>query len=393
MAGKRKFRVAFIVSELAKWKGQSVFDLFARSSHYDPFIVVIPYGPEFRLGPQELKKSQEEKISYFTGKGMVAISGLKNVGKETLNIDDLNADFVFYQQPWGPFGRLEPYRVCSRALTFYFPYYMLNNLDLDLEIGQDFHKFIFRYIVPSPSVSRLYESEVRKRQIRLCGSILPLGHPMMDRFYLEQKHSVGKGLVIYAPHWSITFGSFITKLKYSTFLENGREILSYAKKHPEIDWVFKPHPDLRDALITSGAMTEAEVDAYYDDWMRIAQTCYTADYVGLFLSARAIITDCGSFLTEFAATGRPIIRLLSHRITVPPHPSLRELYGTYYAVRNLDEMYRAFDAVLIRGEDPKGDERRKALESSGLLGTYAAKNILNYLNHLLKVSEGIAQCS
>lgn len=39
-AGKRKFRVAFLVSELAKWKCQSVFDRMCASGEFEPVVAV-----------------------------------------------------------------------------------------------------------------------------------------------------------------------------------------------------------------------------------------------------------------------------------------------------------------------------------------------------------------
>ena len=40
----------------------------------------------------------------------------------------------------------------------------------------------------------------------------------------------------------------------------GKDILDYAKSHPEINWVFKPHPRLRTELTYSNVWTKKEVD-------------------------------------------------------------------------------------------------------------------------------------
>lgn len=381
--GMRKLRVAFIVSEVAKWKGQSVYDLMSRSDAFDPFIAVIPCAGELQRGRDFIGAKVADRIKYFKDKQMMVASAWDETRGRIVDSKTLDADLIFYQQPWDYFGRLSPQVVSSRALTFYFPYYMLNNADVTHEVGLEFHRMIFGHIVNSAETAKMFESDRKSFGFAHISRFLPLGHPMMDNFYLKKGMVARLGYVIYAPHWSITYGDFKTTVKYGTFPWNGREILAYAKRHPEIKWVFKPHPSLRNALRESGAMCEREIDSYYREWERIGTACYTADYVDLFLAAKAMITDCGSFLTEFAATGSPIIRLVSDLMTAKPQPSLKAVYSTYYEVRNLQELYQALDRVVVGEEDPNGEERRAAVRAAGLLGTYAAKNIVDYLDRLL----------
>lgn len=381
--GTRKMRVAFIVSEVAKWKGQSVYDLMSRSDGFDPFMAVIPCAGELQGNGDSIEVKVSDRVKYFKDKQMRVVSAWDGARGRIVDSKTLNADLIFYQQPWDYFGRLAPQIVSSRALTFYFPYYMLNNADVMHEVGLEFHRMIFGHIVNSAETAKMFESDRKSFGFAHISRFLPLGHPMMDNFYLKMGKVKRLGYVIYAPHWSITYGDFTSVVKYGTFLWNGRAILDYAKRHPEVKWVFKPHPSLRNALLKSGAMSEKEIDSYYHEWERVGIACYTADYVDLFLAAKAMITDCGSFLTEFAATGGPIIRLISDLMTAEPQPSLKAVYSTYYEVRNLQELYQALDRVVVGEEDPNGEERRAAVRAAGLLGTYAAKNIVAYLDRLL----------
>lgn len=378
--------VIFFVSDISKWKGQSVYDLMSRSSNYFPEIAIFPQDEEIAEGARYVRSSQEEKRSYFDSRGM-KVRSLWDVERNcALPISEVDADIVFYQQPWFMPKSLQPDVVSRVALTFYFPYFVLNNsnnLDSGLEIGQWFHRMLFGHIVFSEDVKTLYECRIGGGRLRRAGEFLPLGHPMMDNFFLRDSKAKKEGYVIYAPHFSISFGEYNPILKYATFVWNGREILTYAKEHPEIKWVFKPHPGLKTALIKSGFMTEREVEDYYDEWARLGTVCCTADYVDLFLSSRAMITDCGSFLTEYAATGMPIIHLENPNSDVRAHPTLERLYATYYKVACRDEMLKAFESVLIRGEDPQKDERQKQVAVTGLHDVYAAKNIVKYLDALL----------
>lgn len=380
----RKLRVAFIVSELPKWKGQSVYDLMKESLAYEPFMAVIPSGAELEcLDSSGVERAVRQKVDYFKDRHMSVVSAWDALRHRVVDVQKIDVDILFYQQPWDTLGALAPHRVSSRALTFYFSYYMLNNLNLKLEVGEEFHRTIYGYIVNSAGVARMFRDEQRKLGFAHVPKFLPLGHPMMDNFHLCQNLIENQGYVIYAPHWTIVYGNHRPLLHYSTFLENGSAVLDYARRHPQVKWVFRPHPALRKALMSSGAMSKIQIDNYYQAWEQIGIGWYSGDYVDLFLSSRALITDCGSFLTEYAATGNPLVRLISKDINVSPHPSLVEVYASYYQVHDLDELQRTLDAVVLRGEDPIQAQRLKAVTAAGLMGTHAAKNIVDYLDRLL----------
>ena len=82
----------------------------------------------------------------------------------------------------------------------------------------------------------------------------------MDYFY-NNNDTKGE-YVIYAPHWAIKDIGF----KYGTFEWSGQYMLNYAKSHPEIKWLFKPHPILFKTLVDTGLYTTQEAEQYYEDW-------------------------------------------------------------------------------------------------------------------------------
>ena len=61
-----------------------------------------------------------------------------------------------------------------------------------------------------------------------------------------------------------------------------------------------------------------------------------------------------------------------------------KMYGSFYQVHGLDEMYRVFDMVIARGEDPKRAERMQAVKELNLVGNNAAKNIMDYLLEVMR---------
>ena len=373
-----KLKVAFLVSEVAKWKGQRVYELMAQSQRFDPFIALMELTRNYKMPIEDLKKMAAEKTEYFASRGMRVVDIWKYGTKNTVSAKELDADIVFYQQPWDLPKNMKPFAVAKRALTYYFPYYTPDGWDLKLQLGHKLFHFLYRYIVCNRVTAEMYKQSERNFIGGYATKYLPLGHPTLDEIpYDENPNS--KGCVIYAPHWSICYGDTNPPIKYSTFLENGRMILGYAKQHPEVKWAFKPHPELRLVLVNSGAWTRAEVDEYYNEWERIGEACYTGegDYLKLFSKSRAMITDCSSFLTEYGCTGKPIIHLISSKYNGGAHPAVGKLYDYYYNAHNEAEMLSMFDQVIIRGEDLLGSQRRGELKAANLTGHNVAESIIN----------------
>jgi len=384
----RKLKVAFLVSEVAKWKAQGIFDLMRDSEQFEPFIAVMELTRNWKLPIPQLRQMASEKVEYFRARGMKAVDIWQYGTKDTLTARQLDADIVFYQQPWDLPNNMKPLALSRRALTFYFPYSTPNRWMPKLDLGHKLHHFLYGYIVINEELAALYERMKKDfyGAASFASRLLPFGHPALDGIPFDDGSDDASRCVIYAPHWSIQFGGLNPPLKYSTFLENGRAILEFAKAHREIKWAFKPHPDLMTTLVRQGAWTQEEVDDYCRQWAEIGEACYDAEdsYRKLFARSRALITDCGSFLSEYGCTGKPIIRLICHNLNVEPHPAVKSLYAQYYNVRNLEEMYAAFETVVLSNRDPKRADRRRELERANLAGHNVARRIYDYLSDLVR---------
>ena len=101
------------------------------------------------------------------------------------------------------------------------------------------------------------------------------------------------------------------------------------------------------------------------------------------MESRAMITDCGSFLTEYACTGKPIIHLVSSTAKLKPLKPSADLYATYYQVHNVKELDEALDSVVVKALDPNRERRLTKVREAGLLDNYAAQNIMDELENLL----------
>ena len=93
----------------------------------------------------------------------------------------------------------------------------------------------------------------------------------------------------------------------ATFMENKDFILELAKKHPEFNWIFRPHFALKDRLLKYNVMKHDEIDKYWAEWENIGIISKSTDnYYEQFMLSDCLITDCMSFLSEYLPTGNPI---------------------------------------------------------------------------------------
>ena len=88
-----------------------------------------------------------------------------------------------------------------------------------------------------------------------------------------------------------------------------------------------------------------------------------------------MITDCGSFLTEYFVTENPVIHLVSEHLN--PNATIKEIDETYYTAHNADELIKYFHQVIIDKYDYKKEDRIKLLEKLNLKNSSSAERIIN----------------
>lgn len=376
-----KLRVAFVFNENAKWKAQTLFDLMKSSDHYSPFIALTLADIDWQLPDYKQKEKYESNRRLLENRGMEVVEAYSFSAHYPVALDTLKPDIVFYQQPWAVAPNQMPAFVSYSSLTCYIPYFVANYGDFYIDCSQEFHRQLWRYFILNRAWERCFGRRIH------CwthaGKLLGLGHPGLDNIMKSKPNETLGETVIYAPHWSISVPGHENFENYSTFLWTGRPILDYAKAHPEIKWVFKPHPTLRQALHRTGVWSDEEIDRYYDEWGRIGTVCQTGDYQELFLHSKCMITDCGSFLTEYFSTGKPLIHLISPTVKLKPLSPSQKMFDSFYKVHKFEELEGLLDQIVYRNSDPKLELRKKILSDMGLDGALAAEKILKYLDDML----------
>ena len=267
----------------------------------------------------------------------------------------------------------QPNVVSEFALTCYIPYYVVCHDAAYLDAQRRFHTLLYRYFTTNKYWCAYFLK--KSHGFPLAGEFVGLGHPMLDLFADTGEKFNRDDLVIYAPHFSI----LKVAERYSTFLENGEFMLEYAMRHPEMNWCFKPHPNLRRMLELVAKWPKEKVDNYYAAWERVGVACYTGEYPELFMRSRALITDCSSFLMEYSAVNRPLIHLLrkdaEYRLA---EPCLR-LSDSFYKAKNLKEFEHILKEVVEDFRDPNREKRKAAIEELNLWHVRCSDRIADYL--------------
>ena len=374
---KRPLRVLFPISSLAKWKMQTIFDLMRHSTHYEPIVALTVFDIESRFDKNEKERAIAAVKAYCIERQMPYVDAYETETGRFLSFKCFEPDIVWYQDPWDIDKCQSPKETANFALTCYVPYFVQNYGYLLMDCLKPFHRHIWRHFTLNAQWAAVFMEE-QDRTGKRAGEVVGLGHPMLDQFAHLISQSNEK-LVIYAPHFSCGIDEC-----YSTFLEYGEKILRYAQKHPEIKWAFKPHPTLRHVLIHILGHSEKEVNAYYSAWEKIGEVYLSGDYVRLFERSYALLTDCASFLIEYACTEKPIIRLVPHAPKFLPHPISRQLFSTYYNANNWCEICEYLDRIVIHGDDFRQEERLAQVKQMNLHKNDAAKSIVSYLSNIFE---------
>jgi len=363
---KEKLRVCFLVSENEKWNAQSLYDIMEKSEDFYPFLVVT------RLKNMKERTSFKHNLEFFKKCAKNVEIGFDEKENRAIDLKIFNPDIVFYQQPWDIFKNQSPIYILDFALSYYFPY-GIGSVNPVLKMKwNEFYIVLQKHFV--------FNEEEKQQCINLCeyveSNTSVVGHPKFDYIYNgNEKKNNNKKYVIYAPHHTINKHSL---LHFGTFNWNGKFILEWAKSHPELNWVFKPHPFLKKKLLRKGFMKKSEIEHYYNEWANIGIYYSDGNYFDLFKNSTCLITDCHSFLTEYFPTKNPVIHLRNPK-GIEYAAISRLIIKTYNDVWNITQLQSSLEDILIKRHDTKKEERLSLLSKLNIGKESSAKKIIREL--------------
>lgn len=342
---KNKIRVGFLVAEASKWGYQSVYEAFANDKRFEPVILTTKLALEHKNGVTHYKTMADCR-AFFESKGMNIESAYDDEKKQYIPLSQLDIDIVFYEQPWELAECQHPAIVSQYAITCY-SLYGFDLMKYEDSYMEQFHRLLDFFFNVSNATY-----EYIKTMTTSVNNIEVVGWPKLDEYQDLEVAKTEKPVIIYAPHHSFEKNG----LNLATFQYNGQYILDLAMQTSDnFDWVFKPHPRLKHALIKNNILTEQQVNDYWAKWEHLGTVCDTGGYFGLFLKSCALITDCCSFLGEYLPTKKPVLHLINTKAKF--NDVAKSFIGTYYQIYDNKQLTQEFNRILINGDDYKKAER------------------------------------
>jgi len=372
----KKIKVAFFVTQKQLWCSQTVYDNFLRDDLFEPIIVAFP---NFEDGIINKNNTCKDNYDFFSNRKMNVIFGYDINNEHFLKLDSIDADIIFYDQPFpGLPNNLLWYEASKKSLVCYIPYGYKIAKSYEAHFNSELHNNC--WIIFAESI--WHKDQFKKFGRKKGENVIVSGYPKLDAYNnLNKKYKENKNkTIIWAPHWSIK-DKFIG---YATFDKYYNFFIRQAISNKDIFWVFKPHQRLRHYLEEIRFMTKKDVDEYYESWSSLPNCRFfnDSDYFDLFKESDALITDCGSFLAEYLPTRNPILLLVSNN-SVGYNEVGNILVSTYYKAFNENDIKDFVNNVVVNGEDLL---KKKRLENLNLVKPNldgAGKFIVNCVKELL----------
>lgn len=361
-----KLNIVFLVEEDSKWNAQSLYDELKNEPRINVNIAVKKTQFSELLREKQLYYFKKN-YDFFRKIDENAIKMYNENAHRTIPVEELNADIIFYQQPWGMNDY--PKRMMGRCLSAYMHYgFMLtDNNDIHYNLSS-FHYYLWKYFTQTEGHKKLHLAH----DSFASNKIIVSGYTKLDAYFennfiddkniwkISKEENPNIKRVIYAPHWSFSKNN---AFRLGTFNQNYKYFLDLAKNNKNIQWIYKPHKSLEYKAISENLMSEQEYRNYVEEWDSLpnAKVYNSGNYFDIFKTSDALITDCGSFLGEYLPTRKPIIHLL-RTDSVGYNTVGQTIIKDYYKAYNLKELEVLLKRVILDGDDYLYDERMKALK-------------------------------
>ncbi|MBR4903185.1 MAG: CDP-glycerol glycerophosphotransferase family protein [Selenomonadaceae bacterium] len=349
---KDKIKVGFYFSESAHWCGDDLYNLFAQDERFEPTVFVPTikvkesYGNEF-LG--DLKKYEVHGLNVFERKS-----------------DIPTQDILFRLTPY---PERVPAAFClanlkvKETLVVCIPYSFILNTGLDK---------LFLYNVSWKMFFPSLMSLEKYKKVNELGFLRGIysGYPKLDvffkpdsKFHFDWKMTRPDAKkIIWAPHWSmnVTWGGS------ANFKWNHMFMYEFAKAHPEISWVVKPHPALFNRTVVVRVFPDVEsCEGYFKKWDDLpnAQVYIGAYYQDIFATSDGMIHDSQSFIAEYQYVDKPMIYLTRGEKKSGNYLSVEIFKGSYLVDgKDFEGISAMIQRVIIEGDDYKAAERKAVFD-------------------------------
>ena len=355
---KKKIRVGFVLRTAAEWSGDDLYNLFANDERFEPtiFLCLSVTQPNNEIAKSAFLRGVEQFKSH--GLNIVPMDNWK----AKMPAQDVMIFLTPYFTDLTRAFRLK--RITAKTLIAHITY----SFTISLRGKKFYNKPMFN-IAWKVFISSIIGLNLHRKKSDLgMPRSLYSGYPRIDPFFRKDSDfqfdwkmtRPDAKKIIYAPHWSINAG-----VKFATFQWNYKFMYEFAKAHPEISWVVKPHPALASQAVAEKLFPSIEAfKEYMQAWDDLPNArVYTgAYYQAIFATSDGMIHDSGSFIAEYQFVDKPMIYLT--RAGEVFNDLGNEILKISYLVdgKDLDTIAAMIQRVFIASDDYRAAERKKVFD-------------------------------
>lgn len=360
-------RVLFLVSSASMFPARPLFEAMLRDSGFDARLFIVP---DLRWPNRDQERArrvcrEELGAAFPAGLFLEAVPDASGVWPDV--IGGFGADVVCYPSPYD----LSSFR--------YNPHWAVGRPFLPIHVNYGFYRSVYdRGVLSQQNYAYFWKAffeceatakEYAERSILKGANAEVVGYVKMDALATAKPwpRNGNRKRVLIAPHHSVEGGANDT-LALSNFRRYADYFLSLPERHPELDFVFRPHPFLF-TVLSSPSQWGAKKTARWITRMKARPNVRWSDegdYFPAFASCDAIVQDCGSYLVEWFYTGKPCCYMLKEPADIDEKfaPLGKECLSHCYLAYEEAAIESFLRDVVEGGADPKAaarDEFRKRI--------------------------------
>ncbi len=350
-------RVVYIVQMPSVWnKAKPTYMRMLADPDFEPIILCLPSSLE------NCFDRENETYRYFLDQGYTSVINAV-LGETWLPPKSLNADYFVIMRPYDNY-RPKPYKsinLCKygKICVILYASIMTRNLVSDI-ISRGFFSQVSYFFAESEYL-RDYNIHLNllKHSLGLQHSVL-CGMSAIE-FMLNAKDLPAKSWefshnsfrVIWTPRWSTdTVGGG------SNFFRYQQCFFSFFSLHQDIDLLIRPHPLMFHNFLSSGIMTQKEIDSFCSlcDEQNNISLDQEEEYIPSFWNSDVLVSDISGIIPEYFVTGKPIVFCSSKGIDWLFMPTIEEMMAGCYHADSFADIERIL-GDLQQGNDPLKETR------------------------------------
>lgn len=360
-----KIRVAFLHMYATEIQDLNLFERMLKSPYFDPYFIAVPvlFGDLDHL-EFNYKRTLKELTDKYGGSRV--LSGYSLQTKECIDYTDC-FDLASTNTPYDGLTKdyfKSRYWTAKGIPVFYIPYFYMGLCRVTKENLQriDFN-FFWKIFVPNQ-----YTKQLAKEYMANKGkNLVVTGYPKFDIVSKVINKPNSRKQIIIAPHHLI--GDDV--LDRGGFREYARFLLRLPSRYPQIDFVFRPHPQLFETLKKYWKVDD--INDWLKQFLLNENVTYSieGDYIELLANSDALIHDCGSFVAEYLYFNKPCAYIYRKGVD---YRAMQLKLGMkcleeYYPVKEEKDWYQFIERIVLEGQDTRKNRRE----------TFAKKHIM--INH------------